>query len=333
MGGGARLAAVATCLLIAGAAPPARAAPAEGGFQRMASGRTSDPLVTDGTRWVAYRAGGLTHVIDDRTGVTYAVRTPPRCALADVGHGVLAWECPEARGAYPVLFDMVHRRRLAVAGIDGLFDDIEQRADNGPGETPDDYEISFYDVGRQWIGGDFLIYTSHGTFGSFALNWHTGERRFNRPRRASVAPNFDSPALGQPLCSPLARSIDDDFPQRTYQPFDREGPYGLTFTTSYSKLLLERCAHRARVLASCSAQSACLFPQLGAGAVTWGTGPKALLYDVKRHRRYVFSQPGFNVARDEGVWPQHTRRSIFVSVPGGSRWRLYRRRLMPERQL
>jgi hypothetical protein len=330
MGAGARLAATAICLLIAGAASPAPATAARGGFKRLVRTRTSDPVLTDGRRWAAYAAPGhVTHVLDDR-GPAYEVKTPAGCGLAGVGHGILMWQCREARGHYPVLFDLVHRRRLPAAGIDGLFADFDARTFNGPHQTPSRYDIDFVNVGREWVGGPYAIETSHGTFGVFALNWRTGERRYDRPRSASVWPNFDSPGFGQPLCSSLSRVIDQGYDQRIFLDFGYEGGYGVTINGSLSKLLLERCGRQPMVLDRCPHQD-CDFWQLGAGIVTWQRGRWAFLYDIARRRRRVFSQRAFRA----GVWPQHTRRSIFASVPIEvatryslvTRYRLYGRRL------
>ena len=344
MGAGARLAAAAVCLLMAVAASPAAAAPAEGGFHRIVPMRTPDPVLTDGRRWAAYIvAGHGTHVVDDRTGAAYEVKTPPGCELAAVGHGILMWQCYTRRGAYPVLFDMQQRRRLAVAGIGAMFDDFDRRADNGPGQEPAPYNIEIYHVGRHWVGGSYLIdYGYHSeVFGLLALNWRTGERRYDRPANAHVWPDFDSPGFGQRLCSPLKRVLDDSYDQRIFQEYDYERPYGVR--GDFTRIVLERCRHPARVIARCRAFTGCADTfQLGSGMVTWATRRKAFLYDIRHDRRVVFSQRAFEERGPEDLGdavllPQHTRTSIFVSVPiegttpDGeylqTRWRIYRRGL------
>jgi hypothetical protein len=342
MGGvGARLAAAAICLLIAGAASPAVAAPVQGGFHRIVPVKAPSPVLTDGRRWAAYVVpGDATHVIDDRTGASYTTSTPAGdCGLAAVGHGVLMWRCYEAHGERPLLFDMVRRQALEVSGVDALLAELDRRSRDGPNgpQEPAPYSIGVDHVGQHWVGGTFFIdYGYHAeTYGVFALNWRTGELRFDRPASAHMWPDWDRAQLGQALCSPLRRTLDDTYDQRIFKEYDYERPYGVR--GELTTLVLEHCGHPSKVLARCGFQTGCTSTfQLGAGMVTWAARRRAFLFLIGRKRRITFSQRGFRErgAEDYGddLLPQHTRKSVFVSVPiagtdGRVRWRIYSRRL------
>jgi hypothetical protein len=343
MGGGARLAVAAVCLLLTATAAPGPASAAWGGFHRLVKGKVPEPVLTDGRRWAAYPVTGRrTRVVDDGSGTVYTVDTPSGCSLAAVGHGVLMWQCYEPRGAYPVLFDMRDRHLLPVAGIEAMFDDIDRqvREGSGPEQPAPPHDIWLQQVGQHWVGG--LLYIDYGyhaeTYRAFALNWRTGELRYDRPAKARAVPDFESPELGRPMCSPLRRVRDDTVEQRIFREYAYERPYGVR--GGLTSLLLERCGRPTRVLARCGFQTGCTDTfQLGAGMVTWATHRRAFLYDLRRGLRLTFSQPGFRERGPEdtgnALRPQHTRRTVFVSVPivGAPgpyievRWRLYSRRI------
>jgi hypothetical protein len=338
----------AVCLLLTAAAAPGPASAARGGFHRLVRAKVPEPVLTDGRRWAAYPVPGRrTRVVDDGTGTSYNVDTPPGCGLAAVGRGVLMWQCYEPRGAYPVLFDMRDRRLLPVAGIEAMFDDIDRQVREGwgPEQPRPPHDIWLQHVGQHWVGG--LLYIDFGyhaeTYRAFALNWRTGELRYDRPAKARAVPDFESPELGRPLCSPLKRVLDDTVDQRIFREYAYERPYGVLGGLTSTSLRLERCGRPGRVIARCGFHAGCAETfQLAARMVTWATLRRAFLYDLRRGHRVAFSQPAFRERGPEdlgssALFPQHTRKTIFVSVPiEGStpdgkylqtRWRIYSRRI------
>jgi hypothetical protein len=329
-------------LAIACAITPAAAARGSHAFKRLEPGDLRVPTVTDGSRYAAYqRRGGKTRVIDTRFGVAYDARPPTRsCELTALHSGVLLWQCYHGQGPnLPVLLDVKSRKRLAVRGVDGFVADVEDRADGAP------YNIESYEVGRQWVGGSLgFFYGYHDeVYGTFYLNWHTGERRYDEPNDPKKIANPDRPGLVQELCAPLHRVRDFAYDDPIYEPFAYAPPYGAR-GRGLTRLLLERCGHSPRQIDRCEAFNGCNDSfQLGAGLVTWTDYRTAYVYDIERRRRQRFSMRAFRAAGpeesgDSVLSVSHTRNTIFVSVPilgsdrhGNieARWRLYSRHLEP----
>jgi hypothetical protein len=328
------------CAFAPGAAAAAWSAAESHGFKRLEAGDLKVPVITDGVRYAAYqrRQRGKTRILDTKRGTSYDARTPNRsCELTAVAAGLLLWRCEEARGSYPVLLDIKARRRLTVRGVDALFADVRRRAAGSP------YNIELYEVGRHWIGGSLgFFYGYHSDeYGTFYLNWRTGDRRYDQPDNPKQIANVDRPNLIQALCAPLHRVRDLSYDQPIYEPYAYAPPFGVR-GGGLTRLFLERCGHSPRLLARCRAFNGCNDSfQLGAGLVSWTDYRTAYLYDIARRRRERFSTRAFRAngpeSGDSVLDVSHTRNTIFVSVPiAGTtpdgmyiqvRWRLYARRL------
>jgi hypothetical protein len=270
-------------------------------------GTVQSNVYTDGSRYVAYQADGVTTVRDtsNRTSRTFS----PRCVqypgytagpnlphLEGIGGGYVLWAC--FRPSY-----QPH----------ALIGDIRTGAViDAP--DPDGYGGSLGSglqaIGSSWIRAETGEYHAHG---SAFLNWHTGA--FSQAAPTNAVPDLDAPSLWTPLCAPLVRRPNDPSGFDTgpaYPDFQYRPPFGVQQSNGdRGALLLHRCGQRrATVLDRC--RDECGSEQLGSGSLTWSSGPAAvglyLLHTRGRHR-HKLTPPDNPVA-----YVAHTRRQIFVTV-------------------
>jgi hypothetical protein len=285
------------------------AAPASGAARPQSLGTSNAPVLTDGSRFAAYKSAAteLT-VVDDARKRVFTVAIDSGCLPEEMtAVGLLLVSCPGSQASdYELrVLDLRRRTSATVPGVEPLYES---------------YEL----FGRRWLAGESA---ASGRRIRIYLNWHTGQKRSFGEEGAGgtyTPRDLDHDALA-PIAPPRADGRD----------FDRDPPFSVAPTRTrdrkvWSDLTLFRNGDErtlgARLARLDRCPRWCGSISIGAGLVTWSKGRVARVYAIRTRDRAewrfkrVLTLPG-----TLGRAVRHTRAKVYVSVynPDNGRFRLF----------